>query len=62
MGILSKFMGAFVLNFYDPILSIYLEDGVGMDPTDAFLGFSVISLLFALGSYLYGKWCERSNL
>jgi len=62
MGVFAKFMGAFCFNFYDPILSLYLENGRGMEPTRAFLGFSVSALGLTIGSALYGKWSAGNNL
>ena len=58
MGIGAKFMGAFCLNFYDPILSLYLDQGLGLAGSKAFLGFSLISLTYAIGSIIYGKLSE----
>ena len=61
MGICAKFMGAFCLNFYDPILSLHLESNLGMRESKAFLGFSLISLTYSIGSILFAKWSENSN-
>ena len=54
-------MGAFCLNFYDPILSLHLENNIGLKDEKAFLGFSLISLTYSIGSLLFGKLSEDRN-
>ena len=61
MGILAKFMGAFCLNFYDPILSLHLESNLSLKDEKAFLGFSLISLTYSIGSIIFGKLSENRN-
>ena len=61
MGICAKFMGAFCLNFYDPILSLHLESNLGLRDSKAFLGFSLLSLTYSVGSIVFAKLSENNN-
>lgn len=60
-GIILKFVGAFAFTFYDPILSLHLGEHIHLRDEQAFLGFSLLSLTFSIGSFVFGKMSERGN-
>ena len=60
MGILGKFFCSFTIQFYDPILSIALED-MGMSTANAGLGFAVICIAYSISGIIYGKAAESCN-
>ena len=60
-GIILKFVGAFAFTFYDPILSLHLTADMHLRDEQAFLGFSLLSLTFSIGSFVFGKMSEHGN-
>lgn len=47
--------------FYDPILSVHLVANMSLKDEQAFLGFSLLSLTYSIGAFVFGKMSERGN-
>ena len=60
MGIISKFFASFTIQFYDPILTLALEE-FGMSTANAGLGFAVICIAYSASAMIYGKASELYN-
>ena len=60
MGIISKFFASFTIQFYDPILTLALQD-MGMSTANSGLGFAVICIAYSISGVIFGKCAEKFN-
>jgi len=61
MGIFSKFFASFTIQFYDPILTLALQDIYGMSTANSGLGFAVICIAYSISGVIFGKCAEKWN-